>query len=158
MLQDAETNWQFDIFGFAAATPGTTLALLTFHFYKVSGCIQHFSIDSGKLFTYLQKIESGYVMENPYHNRSVCVSVCVCVCVCVSQSMTQCVVNLVVTHPWGMQTGCLAGSAPRSGLAQACRFCQSCLYTCGVVANGLVTVQYKRPQDRPPKKMLFGQI
>lgn len=69
MPQDAENNWQFDIFAFADATPGTTLSLLSFHFYKVAGIIQHFQLDEGKLFNFLQKIESGYEMSNPYHNR-----------------------------------------------------------------------------------------
>ena len=71
LLQDAESNWQFDIFAFADATPGMTLALLTFHYYKTSGLIQHYSLDSGKLWTYLQQVEQGYDMMNPYHNRSV---------------------------------------------------------------------------------------
>ncbi|KAA6425466.1 MAG: hypothetical protein FRX49_04364, partial [Trebouxia sp. A1-2] len=67
-LQDAENNWQFDVFKFAEATPGHTLALLTFHFYKTSGCISHFGLDSAKLWRFLQRIESGYQMQNPYHN------------------------------------------------------------------------------------------
>ena len=70
-LQDAENNWQFDVFAFAEATPGVTLALLTFHFYKISGCISHFGLDPVKLWRYLQRVESGYQMQNPYHNRSV---------------------------------------------------------------------------------------
>ncbi|KAL0039442.1 hypothetical protein WJX79_008577 [Trebouxia sp. C0005] len=68
MLLDAENNWQFDVFKFAEATPGHTLALLTFHFYKTSGCISHFGLDSAKLWRFLQRIESGYQMQNPYHN------------------------------------------------------------------------------------------
>ena len=71
LLQDAESNWQFDIFAFADATPGRTLALLTLHFYQISGFIQHYSLSPTKLFTYLQKLESGYDSSNPYHNRSV---------------------------------------------------------------------------------------
>ena len=68
--QDAENNWQFDIFAFADATPGHTLSLLGFHFYKTAGLIQHFQLDSDKLLNFMQKIESGYDMTNPYHNRS----------------------------------------------------------------------------------------
>ncbi|DBB14759.1 TPA: hypothetical protein ACH3X3_004373 [Trebouxia sp. C0006] len=68
MLLDAENNWQFDVFAFAEATPGVTLALLTFHFYKISGCISHFGLDPVKLWRYLQRVESGYQMQNPYHN------------------------------------------------------------------------------------------
>ena len=59
------------MFKFAEATPGVTLALLTFHFYKISGCISHFGLDPVKLWRYLQRVESGYQMQNPYHNRSV---------------------------------------------------------------------------------------
>ena len=70
LLQDAENNWQFDIFGFAEATPGTTLSLLFYHLTKQSGIIQEFHLDEVKLCKYAQKIESGYDANNPYHNRS----------------------------------------------------------------------------------------
>ena len=69
LLQDAENNWQFDIFGFAEVTPGNTLSLLSLHFFKVTGIIQLFELDAPRLFSFLQRIESGYVMANPYHNR-----------------------------------------------------------------------------------------
>ena len=69
LLQDAENNWQFDIFGFAEATKGTTLSLLFYHFMKQSGIIQEFHLDEVKLCKYAQKIESGYDANNPYHNR-----------------------------------------------------------------------------------------
>ena len=71
LLQNAENTWQFDIFAFAEATPGVTLSLLTFHFYSIAGHIKHFALDPGKLWRFLQRIESGYVKDNPYHNRSV---------------------------------------------------------------------------------------
>jgi len=69
ILQDAENNWQFDIFAFAEATPGTTLSVLTFHLYKQASLISHFQMDERKLCKFLQKVESGYSAENPYHNR-----------------------------------------------------------------------------------------
>ena len=69
LLQDAENNWQFDIFGFAEATKGATLSLLFCHFMKQSGIIQEFQLDGTKLCQYAQKIESGYDANNPYHNR-----------------------------------------------------------------------------------------
>ncbi len=69
VIQDAESNWQFDIFAFAEATPGTTLSMLTFHLYKQAGLIRDFKLDPPKLCKFLQKIESGYSAENPYHNR-----------------------------------------------------------------------------------------
>ena len=69
MLQDAESNWQFDIFAFADATPGTTLSMLTWHLYKQAGLIRDFNLDEQKLCNFLQKIESGYSASNPYHNR-----------------------------------------------------------------------------------------
>ena len=69
VAQDAENNWQFDIFGFADATPGQTLSMLTFHLYRQAGLIQDFNLDEQKLCRFLQKIESGYRAENPYHNR-----------------------------------------------------------------------------------------
>ncbi|KAL0037875.1 hypothetical protein WJX79_003284 [Trebouxia sp. C0005] len=68
MLQDAETNWQFDIFAFAEATPGSTLSMLTFHLYKQAGLVREFKLDERKLCNFLQKVESGYSAENPYHN------------------------------------------------------------------------------------------
>lgn len=69
VLQDAETNWQFDIFAFAEATPGSTLSMLTFHLYKQAGLVREFKLDERKLCNFLQKVESGYSAENPYHNR-----------------------------------------------------------------------------------------
>ena len=68
-LQDAETNWQFDMFAFAAATPGTTLALLTFYLYKNTGLIRDFQLDEQKLCNFLHRVENGYRADNPYHNR-----------------------------------------------------------------------------------------
>ena len=70
MLQDAENNWQFDIFAFAEATPGTTLSLLTFHLLKQSGApiSEGGHLNEAKLCRYLQRIEAGY-STNPYHNR-----------------------------------------------------------------------------------------
>ena len=70
-MQKAECSWQFDIFHFAEATPGTTLSLLTFYLMKQAGVIKTLTIDEGKLSHYLKKIELGYNPEHPYHNRSV---------------------------------------------------------------------------------------
>jgi hypothetical protein len=67
--QDAGNNWQFDIFEFAAATPGNTLSLLTFHFLKQSGGIDAGRLDVAKFVRYLHRIEAGYNPANPYHNR-----------------------------------------------------------------------------------------
>jgi len=68
-FQKAESSWQFDIFEFADATPGTTLSLLTFHLMKQAGVVRTLSIDEGKLCFYLKKVEKGYDPEHPYHNR-----------------------------------------------------------------------------------------
>lgn len=68
-LQDAEVNWQFNIFAFADATPGHTLSVLTFHLFKQAGLLNEFSVDQAKFWNFLQKVESGYKAENPYHNR-----------------------------------------------------------------------------------------
>ena len=68
-MQDAESNWQFDIFGFAEATPGTSLSMLTYHLMKQTRIISEYHLDESKLCRYLQKIESGYDPVNPYHNR-----------------------------------------------------------------------------------------
>ena len=68
-MQDAENNWQFDVFGFAEAFPGQTLSMLGFHFYKQSGLIKHYQMDDHKMCNYLQKIEAGYDSSTPYHNR-----------------------------------------------------------------------------------------
>ena len=70
-LQDAENNWQFDIFGFAEATPGHTLSLLTFHLLQTSGQIQDRNYDPTRLARYIRKVEAGYNASNPYHNRYV---------------------------------------------------------------------------------------
>ena len=69
MVQDAENSWQFDIFGFADATPGNTLAILTFHLVKRAGFSTDYQLDEVKLSRTLQAIEAGYRPENPYHNR-----------------------------------------------------------------------------------------
>ena len=69
VVQDAENNWQFDIFGFAEATKGNSLSLLYHHLMKQSGIIQEYRMDETKLCKYVQKIESGYDANNPYHNR-----------------------------------------------------------------------------------------
>jgi len=68
-LQDAESNWQFDIFGFAEACSGASLSMLGFHLYKQAGMIRDFKLDEQKLCNWLQRIESGYDANNPYHNR-----------------------------------------------------------------------------------------
>ena len=67
-LQDASTNWQFDIFALAGATPGNTLSLLAFHLFSQAGHIKKFQLDEGKLCRYLHRIEQGYDASNPYHN------------------------------------------------------------------------------------------
>ena len=68
IAQEADNNWQFDIFGFAAATPGITLSLLTFYFLKQTGVIEQWDHDESKLCRYLQRVEAGYRPSNPYHN------------------------------------------------------------------------------------------
>ena len=68
-MQDAENNWQFDIFGFAQATPGTTLSMLVFHLLKQCGMMQLLQMNEPKLIRFLQKVESGYDPANAYHNR-----------------------------------------------------------------------------------------
>ena len=67
--QDAENNWQFDVFAFADACPGQTLSMLGYHFYKRAGLITHYHMDEVKLCNYLKAIEAGYNSDNPYHNR-----------------------------------------------------------------------------------------
>ncbi|DBA95437.1 TPA: putative 3',5'-cyclic phosphodiesterase pde-3, partial [Trebouxia sp. C0006] len=65
---DAESNWQFDIFAYAEATPGNSLSMLTFHLLKSTGLVQEFELNEPKLTACLRKIESGYDPANPYHN------------------------------------------------------------------------------------------
>lgn len=69
-LQDADSNWQFDIFALADATPGNTLSLLAFHLFSQAGHIKKFQLDKGKLCRYLHRIEQGYDASNPYHNST----------------------------------------------------------------------------------------
>ena len=68
-LQDAETNWQFDIFGFAEQAQGNALSLLSFHFMKKFAKIDKMGIDVLKLAAFVHVIEKGYDPKNPYHNR-----------------------------------------------------------------------------------------
>ncbi|KAL0024530.1 hypothetical protein WJX79_001991 [Trebouxia sp. C0005] len=68
MLQDAENNWQFDVFAFSEAAPRNTLCLLTCHLFKRAGLIDDFGLDTEKLCRYLQRIEAGYSAANSYHN------------------------------------------------------------------------------------------
>lgn len=68
-MQDAKKQWQFDILGFAEATPGYTLSLLGFYMLKSQGLISEFGLDEAKLCVYLRRIESGYDDTIPYHNR-----------------------------------------------------------------------------------------
>ena len=71
VLQDAESNWQFDIFTFAEMTPGSSLSMLSFHLLKSTGLIKEYELNEAKLVACLRKIESGYDPANPYHNRLV---------------------------------------------------------------------------------------
>ena len=66
-FQDAETNWQFDIFWLSDATPVHTLSLLAVHLNKVTGFLH--GMDQAKFWNYVRTIESGYLSTNPYHNR-----------------------------------------------------------------------------------------
>ncbi|DBB07279.1 TPA: hypothetical protein ACH3X3_008783 [Trebouxia sp. C0006] len=67
-LQDAGSNWQFDIFAFAEETPNNTLSLLAMHCFQQSGVVQHYKLRERHFWRWLQRIESGYVASNPYHN------------------------------------------------------------------------------------------
>lgn len=67
-MQDAESNWQFDIFGYADATTGNSLSMLGFHLFRTTGLVQEFQLNETKLAACLRKIESGYNPTNPYHN------------------------------------------------------------------------------------------
>ncbi len=69
-MQDAENNWQFDIFGFADATPNTSLSMMVFFLNKRSGPLSKFRLREGRLLNYLQTLEVGY-KQQPYHNRCV---------------------------------------------------------------------------------------
>lgn len=68
-MQDAETNWQFDIFALAELTPGHTLSALAFHYWTQGGWFRDFPIDVPRFCKFIRKIEDGYVADNPYHNR-----------------------------------------------------------------------------------------
>lgn len=67
IVQDAESNWQFDIFALAEATPGHTLSLLAVHLHKAAGFMD--TVDKAKFWCYARAIENGYLSTNPYHNR-----------------------------------------------------------------------------------------
>ncbi|MCJ1368729.1 hypothetical protein MMC16_007874, partial [Acarospora aff. strigata] len=65
---DAETNWQFDIFGFAEQAQGNALSLLSFHFMQKFTGLDRMGFDRSKLATFVRVIEKGYDAKNPYHN------------------------------------------------------------------------------------------
>ena len=67
-LQDAERNWQFNMFKFAEETNGNHLSVLTFHYIKTSGLCSRFNLNEAKLSRFLCRIERGY-LNNPYHSR-----------------------------------------------------------------------------------------
>ncbi len=69
-MQDAESNWHFDVFGFADATPNTSLSMMVFFLMKRSGPVSKFGLHEGRLLNYLQTLEAGY-KQQPYHNRCV---------------------------------------------------------------------------------------
>ncbi|KAL0021983.1 hypothetical protein WJX77_002623 [Trebouxia sp. C0004] len=68
MLQDADTNWQFDIFAFSAQAEGHALSLLSFYFFQKYNGTEKFAMDPVKLATFVRVIEKGYDPQNPYHN------------------------------------------------------------------------------------------
>ena len=68
-VQEAETSWHFDIFGYANATSGDALAMLTFHLVKRANFTHHYVMDDVKLCRLLRAVEEGYQRDNPYHNR-----------------------------------------------------------------------------------------
>jgi len=68
-LQDADTNWQFDIFAFSEQAAGHALSLLSFYFFQRFGAAEKFGMDEMKLATFVRVIEKGYDPQNPYHNR-----------------------------------------------------------------------------------------
>lgn len=70
-LQTAATSWQFDVFAFAEATPGTTLSVLFFFLTKHSGVLQELYFDESKLCTFLKRMDQGYDPSNAYHNRCI---------------------------------------------------------------------------------------
>ncbi|KAA6427408.1 MAG: hypothetical protein FRX49_02072 [Trebouxia sp. A1-2] len=70
MLQDADTNWQFDIFAFSAQAEGHALSLLSFHFFERFNVAEKFGMDPVKLATFVRVIEKGYDPQNPYHNST----------------------------------------------------------------------------------------
>lgn len=69
LVQDAEKSWHFDIFSFAEATEGNTLAIMTYYLMKRAGAFSKFGMHEIKLCRYLHTLESGY-NPLPYHNRS----------------------------------------------------------------------------------------
>ena len=101
-MQEAEDSWQFDIFGFAQETPGHTLSLLALYLHKQTGFIADFRLNEGNLGNYMQKIESGYLAENPYHNRwllQVCCFICAVVHALQPWHMSSCSTPVEVYTP-----------------------------------------------------------
>lgn len=51
--------------------------MLSYHMIKQSGLIDELHLDEAKMVRALQKIESGYDISNPYHNRYPRLTCCV---------------------------------------------------------------------------------
>lgn len=43
--------------------------MLMYHLLKQAGIVKEFHLNETKLCCFLQKVESGYDIANPYHNR-----------------------------------------------------------------------------------------
>ena len=67
-LQDAEQQWQFDIFALADQLPHTCLSLMAFYLLKRTGLIAEFHLNEQKLCRFLHRVDISY-LNCPYHNR-----------------------------------------------------------------------------------------
>ena len=67
-VQDAEHQWQFDIFALSDQLPHTCLSLMAFYLLKRTGLIAEFSLNEQKLCRFLHRVENSY-LNCPYHNR-----------------------------------------------------------------------------------------
>ena len=67
-LQDAEQQWQFDIFALVDQLPHTCLSLMAFYLLKRTGLIAEFRLNEQKLCRFLHRVENSY-LNCPYHNR-----------------------------------------------------------------------------------------
>lgn len=75
ILDAAWGSWQLDTLQLAELTGNRPLSTLALYFFDRHGLLQHFGLHRSRFIQYIEAIENGYDVRNPYHNRSHAASV-----------------------------------------------------------------------------------